>query len=332
MPANRPISKDCRLTGVFRAHLCLNAIWQWEPRSTGTDDIPRRGRCLIVKTLLGIIGSPRRLGNSELLIKEIYRQLPEGWNLKLLRISDFALRPCKGCYQCLFGKMTCVQKDGFQTVLEAMVEADAYAVVAPAYMFGANASLKLLLDRGLSFCRHLDNLWGKPAVGAVLAGFPGLEGHSKLVVDGFIKFIMADHRGSEVIYAAMPGEVFLQDGGKEAAKRLAQALIEGKPQTAEDSWTPKCPLCGGDTFRFLDGTRIKCMLCSNEGTYEWEGEQLKVAVPLPDHAIFLTIEDARNHFAFLQGMKEKFLEKRKELKTVIDDYREEGTWIRPQSE
>lgn len=285
-----------------------------------------------MNTLLGIIGSPRRQGNSELLIKEIYRQLPEGWSLKLLRISDFNLRPCKGCYQCLFGKMTCVQKDDFSVVLEAMVRADAYAVVAPAYMFGANASLKLLLDRGLSFYRHIDDLWGKPAVGAVLAGFLGLEGYSKLAVDGFIRFIMAEHRASEVIYAAMPGEVFLQEEGKRAAKRLAQSLVAEERTPAETPGTPTCPLCGGDTFRFFDKTKMKCMLCSSEGTYEWEGEHLKVLVPPPPHPVLFTIDDARNHLAFLQGMKEQFLAKRKELRAVIDDYRGEGTWIRPAGE
>lgn len=286
----------------------------------------------MVKTLLGLIASPRRLGNSELLVKEIYRQLPEGWSLRLLRISDFGIRPCKGCYQCLFGKMTCVQKDDFPLVLEALVQADAYAVAAPAYMFGANAALKLLLDRGLSFYRHLDDLWGKPAVGVVPAGFPGLEGYSKLMVDSFIRFIMADHRGSEVVYAALPGEVFLHEEGKQAAKRLARALITGRDEPMVHSSAPRCTLCGGDTFRFLDRTRIKCMLCSSEGTYSQDAEQLKVEMPPPQHPVFFTLQDARNHLAFLQGMKEQFLAKRKELKAVIQDYREEGTWIRPETQ
>ena len=286
----------------------------------------------MVKTLLGIIASPRRLGNSELIVKEIYRQLPDGWNLKMLRISDFGLCPCKGCYQCLFGKMTCVQTDGFSLVLEALVEADAYVVATPTYFLGANAALKLLLDRGLSFYRHMDDLWGKPAVGVVLAGFPGLEGYAKLMVDSFIKIIMAEHRGSEVVYAALPGEVFLNEEGKTAARRLAQALVAGRQELVEDSSGSRCPLCGGDTFRFLDSTRIKCMLCSSQGTCVWEGGQLKVHVPRPDHPLFLTIADVRNHLAFLQAMKDKFLTRRAELKVVIQGYREEGSWIRPTDE
>jgi len=32
-----------------------------------------------MKNLLGIVASPRKLGNSEIFIKELYRQLPVGW-------------------------------------------------------------------------------------------------------------------------------------------------------------------------------------------------------------------------------------------------------------
>ncbi|MEJ2716927.1 MAG: flavodoxin family protein [Deltaproteobacteria bacterium] len=283
----------------------------------------------MVKTLLGLIGSPRKLGNSELLVKEIYRHLPEGWELKLLRLPQLDIRSCKGCYQCLFGKMTCIQKDDFQLALDALVHADAYVVASPTYVFGANASLKRFLDRGLSFYRHVDALWGKPAVGAVIAGFPGLEGYAKLTVDSFIKFTLAEHRGSEVVYAALPGEIFLHDAGKEAAKRLASALISGKRASEDEPPAPRCQLCGGDTFRFVEGGRMKCMLCSHEGGYQWENEQLQIDIRRGKHPIFLTREDVKKHLEFLQGMKEKFAAERKQLKEVVSRYAEEGTWIRP---
>jgi multimeric flavodoxin WrbA len=283
----------------------------------------------MVKTLLGLIGSPRKLGNSELLVKEVHRQLPEGWELKLLRLPQLDIRPCKGCYQCLFGKMTCIQKDDFQLALDALVQADAYVVAAPTYVFGANASLKQFLDRGLSFYRHLDALWGKPAVGAVIAGFPGLEGYAKLTVDSFIKFTLAEHRGSEVVYAALPGEIFLQDTGKEVAGRLARALISGKSEPAEESSAPQCQLCGGDTFRFVGDGRAKCMLCSHDGGYQWEDDRLDIDIRRGEHPIFLTREDVEKHLAFLQGMKAKFVAQRKQLKEVVSQYADEGMWVRP---
>lgn len=282
-----------------------------------------------MKTLLGLLASPRKMGNSELMVKEIYRRLPAGWELNLLRIPEFCVKSCLGCYQCLFREGRCVQKDDFPVVLEAMVQADAYAVAAPTYLFGTHASLKGLLDRGLTFSGHLDRLWGKPAVGVVLAGLDGMEGYAKLMLDSFIKFSLADHRGSEVVYAALPGEVFLSEEGKQTAQRLALALTEGAADRGVDSRIPRCTLCGGDTFRFLENGHVRCMVCSSKGGYVWENDALHIETVRGDHAVFLSYEDAANHFAFLRGMKDKFIAKRKQLKAATRDYHDVGEWITP---
>jgi hypothetical protein len=225
--------------------------------------------------------------------------------------------------------MKCVLKDDFAIALEALVQADAYVLAAPTYVLGANASLKRFLDRALTFYGHIDELWGKPAVGIVVAGYPGLDGYTKLQVDSFIAFSMADHRGSEVVYAALPGEVFTQGAGKEAARRLAEALVAEKSDTRSASTIPTCTQCGGDTFRFLDDVRLKCLLCSSEGTYSWTEGRLQTNIPRPEHPLFLTYEDAKNHLAFLQGMKDDFLARRKELKEFVRPYSGDGVWIRP---
>ena len=182
----------------------------------------------MVKNLLGIVCSPRKFGNSELFIKELYRQLTGDWNLRLMRLPELDIRPCKACYQCLFGEMRCPQDDDFPKALQALVESDAYVVAAPTYLLGPNASLKRFLDRGLAFYAHLDKLWGKPAVGVAIAGIKGMEGYSKLAVESFVRLALGELRGAAVIYGALPGEIFLDNGGVAAAQHLAQALLEGK--------------------------------------------------------------------------------------------------------
>ena len=168
----------------------------------------------MTKTLLGIVASPRKFGNSELFIKELYLQLEGQWELQLIRLPDMDIRPCKACYQCLFDQEKCPQQDDFNLVLETLRQADAYVVAAPTYLLGANASLKRFLDRGLSFYAHIDRLWGKPAVGVAIAGIEGMEGCTKLNVESFIRLTMGDLRGSDVVYGALPGEIFLRPGGK----------------------------------------------------------------------------------------------------------------------
>lgn len=282
-----------------------------------------------MKTLLGLIGSPRKMGNSELLVKEVHRQLPDGWELKLLRFSEFDIKPCIGCYQCIYGNMKCVLKDDHAMALDALIQADAFVLAAPAYFLGANSSVKRFLDRSMSLYRHIDQLWGKPAVGIVVAGMRGQEGYAKLQVDSFIKCSMANHCGTETVIGALPAEVLIEHHGRDAAKKLADALVAEKSESGCVSTIPTCTQCGGDTFRFLDTGRLKCMLCSSEGSYFWGGERLQVSIPRPEHPLFLTCEDAKNHLAWLQGMKEKFLERRKELKAAAGGYSEDGQWIRP---
>jgi multimeric flavodoxin WrbA len=277
------------------------------------------------KVLLGISCSPRKLGNCELFIKEIYRQLGDGWELRLARLPELDIRPCKACYLCLFDQMRCPQEDDFSAVLDELANADAYVVAAPAYLLSANGSLKKFLDRGMQFYAFIDRLWGKPAVGVAIAGIEGMEGSTKLNVESFIKMTMGDLRGSAVVYGALPGETLLHSGNRESAARLAESLAAPVKTSQPD--VARCPLCGGDTFRFLPGGAVRCMLCSGSGEYDWKDNRFEFRIQPGEHPLFLSREDAVRHAEWLRGMKEKFLERKKELKGVIKNYLGVGTVI-----
>jgi multimeric flavodoxin WrbA len=280
-----------------------------------------------MKTLLGIIASPRKLGNSELFVRELYRQLHDTWELKLVRLPDLDIRSCRGCYKCVVEGKMCPQKDDFQLVLDALIRADAYVVAAPTYLLGPHSSLKRFLDRGLNFCNDVDDLWGKPAVAVAVAGKKGMEGYTKLAVESFVRVILGDLRGSAVVYGALPGEIFMENDTKEIAKRLAYALIHGKE---EEHDIPVCPLCGGDTFRFLPNNEIRCMLCSSAGSYDWKDDHLICHMTLgQNHPGFLRYESAKRHGDVLKEMKANYRSKAKELKAITQQYTQEVVWIRP---
>ncbi len=277
-----------------------------------------------MQSILALIGSPRRQGNSEIMAKEISRHLPGRHELNLLRLSDFNLAPCRGCYQCLF-KGRCPIEDDFETVAEAILAADAIILAAPAYFLGPNASLKRFTDRGLALYPHMESLWGKPAVAVGVAGIPGKEGYTLLGLENFLAMLFADIRARGMIYGALPGEIFLDEQNRETARDLATALWEGKqPPTS-----PCCPLCGGSTFRFLSHNRIRCMLCSNEGTLTTVAGKTQLHIQKSEHDLFLTREDALKHRDWLMAMKGRFQAHKVRLKTISQDYRREGRWVRP---
>jgi multimeric flavodoxin WrbA len=276
-----------------------------------------------LKNILGLVCSPRRLGNCELLIKEVSARLGTPHRLKLLRLPRFEIHPCNACYSCLETGQCCL-KDDLPAVLDAMCEADAIVLASPTYFLGPPACLKALLDRGLSFYSRGDALWGKPALGAVIAGIPGKEGYTKLGVESLLKCLLADIRASGVFYGALPGEI-LQDGANlERIAELAASLEEGN-----DASQGLCPVCGGDTFRFLSPSRVRCMLCSNEGEAHVTEDGIAFAVRPGEHEIFTDRDTALRHADWLRGMKERFRDKKRELLSLSKKYKDLGEWIEP---
>jgi hypothetical protein len=210
-------------------------------------------------------------------------------------------------------------------VLNALAEADAYVVAAPVYLLSANGSLKKFLDRGLQFYAFVDRLWEKPAAGVAIAGLEGMEGSTKRDVESFVKLALGDLRGSAVVYGALPGEALLSSANRETAAELARAILD--PAKRVSPVVPVCPLCGGDTFRFLPDGRARCMLCSGSGPWEWSKESLGFHIEPGKHPLFLSKDDVNRHAQWLRGMKEKFLERREELKAVVKEYLGVGTFI-----
>lgn len=272
--------------------------------------------------VLALIGSPRRLGNCEIMAKEISRHLTIPHELKLLRLPDANLAPCRGCYRCLV-KGRCHIDDDFTVVTEAILDADALILISPTYFLGPNASLKSFTDRGLALYPHIESLWAKPAVAVGIAGIPGKEGYTMLGLENFLTMLFADIRARQMVYGALPGEIFLNGHNRKIARKMAMALCEG----VSEPLAPHCPLCGSTTFRFIDQDRVRCMLCSNEGTFSVSNGETRFDIHKDDHDLFLTREDALAHREWLLSMKDRFLKHKDALKRISNAYRTDGTWV-----
>jgi len=277
-----------------------------------------------VQTILGIVGSMRKLGNCEITIKEISRRISGSHRLDLLRLPEFDIAPCRGCYTCLI-KDKCIIDDDHSRVTEALLEADMLIVAAPTYFLGPAAIFKRFTDRGLCLYPHLEALWGKPAVVVGIAGIPGKEGYTLLGLENFARMLFADVKMAKIVCGALPGEVLLEKENRHTAEALAAAL-EGEPSFPEEQG---CPLCGSRTFRFLEHNQVRCMLCSNTGTVSLEAGVPRFQMRRSEHEFFLTRKDALEHKQWLIGMKSRFLEHKQALKQISLDYRRDGDWIRP---
>ncbi len=267
-----------------------------------------------MKRVLGVIGSPRKLGNCELTVKETAARLPEPASLSMVRLVDKDIRPCKACYRCLMGE--CPIQDDFRMVLDAIASADGVIVAAPVYLLGAHSSLQRFLDRGLQFWKRLDDLAGKPAVGIALAGVKDGEGASLLGVENFIRAMGMEVKGRAVIHAALPGEALLSEEGKLTTARMADALFSPE---ATQAGNPSCTECGGTYFEFRGGNRVFCLLCGASGSVSPDGETIRLETHPPAHS-WRGPAARKAHGEWLIGMKEKDLRERDRLKEVARVY------------
>jgi len=184
--------------------------------------------------------------------------------IAVLRLTDFTLKPCMGCYRCLNPEHRCQVKDDLYFILQAMTEYDHVIFSIPTYVLGPVGQFKLLADR-LACMSGLYPAFGKiNAVSAVFGGIEGWRGVTQAMVNAVIRMMGFRLKGSAFIEAALPGES-LDEAHLPVAKGLAEALCD-QNSTFFPTKTLLCPSCGSDLF-FVQDRRLICALCDSAGEY-----------------------------------------------------------------
>ena len=99
---------------------------------------------------IAINGSPRKGGNTEILLKQALAPLAAaGWETEFIQLGGTDIRGCQACYTCFKKKNAqCSQTDDiFNSCFEKMVAADAILLGSPTYFTDVSAEMKALLDR-----------------------------------------------------------------------------------------------------------------------------------------------------------------------------------------
>ncbi len=96
---------------------------------------------------IGIVGSPRKDGNTEILTRHTLKAIEEeGLDTELIRLAGLDIRPCDACRICREGGPCPIDDDLFP-IYTKMKEADAVILASPVYFGSATALLKALMDR-----------------------------------------------------------------------------------------------------------------------------------------------------------------------------------------
>ena len=96
---------------------------------------------------IGIVGSPRKGGNTELYTSHTLEALAEeGIDIELIRLAGLDIRPCNACMVCK-KEETCPIKDDLLPLYARMKEADAIILSSPVYFGVATGLMKAFTER-----------------------------------------------------------------------------------------------------------------------------------------------------------------------------------------
>lgn len=121
-----------------------------------------------------LCGSPRKNGNTDLLVKAFVEGAELHHDVKVFAVSDMKVNPCIGCNSCFKREDgSCFQQDDMLKVYERLMETEILVIASPVYFYGISSQLKAVVDR---FHTPMRNSFPVRKMALILAGAAELPG------------------------------------------------------------------------------------------------------------------------------------------------------------
>jgi multimeric flavodoxin WrbA len=174
--------------------------------------------------VLGIVCSPRKGGNTEILVQEALASAQAcSAETELVTVWDKDIRPCDGCLSCeKTGK--CHIKDDVQEIYPKLIAADGIVWGTPVYFWSATAQAKMLIDRSYALYTNNNQLASK--VSGVIS--VGASLGNVAVWNLFNTFFSVHHMLSTDFvygYARNKGDVRKDKHAMQAARELGRQMV-----------------------------------------------------------------------------------------------------------
>ena len=97
--------------------------------------------------VIGIVGSPRRQGNTEIIVSHILGAIDEeSIDTELVRLAGLDIKPCNACMLCQKQEQ-CSIKDDMWPIYLKMKESDGIILASPVYFHAATGLMKAFIER-----------------------------------------------------------------------------------------------------------------------------------------------------------------------------------------
>jgi multimeric flavodoxin WrbA len=172
-------------------------------------------------------GSPRKDGNTTILINHVLRELEkEGVETELVQLSGKEIRGCIACYKCFENKdqRCAVKNDIANECIEKMIGAEGILLGSPVYFTDVTAEMKALIDRAGFVSRANGGMYKNKVSAAVVALRRSGSMHT---LDTMNHFFLAGEMiivGRGIGIGRDKGEVEKDEEGMQAVKALGQRM------------------------------------------------------------------------------------------------------------
>ncbi len=192
--------------------------------------------------ILGIVGSPSKEGNTEILVAESPAAAQEaGAEVEMLTIADKNIAPCDGCESCRVTRK-CKINDDMQEIYAKLSAADGIIFGTPVYFWTVTAQMKALMDRTYSYLpgRRLRNKvagmivvarrTGTSTTFSTLYNFINLHrmipASNALALAGEEEMEPEGRGGGAIVYGSKKGDARQDKMGMDEARALGRTVVK----------------------------------------------------------------------------------------------------------
>lgn len=170
--------------------------------------------------VLGVVGSPRKGGNTEILVDEVLRGAGDaGSKVEKVFLNDLEIKPCQAaCSDYCEERGDCRIDDDMSPLYRRLHECEVIVLGTPVYWYGPSAQFKAFMDRWFAIAhpKYVHKMRGKKFI--LIAPF---EESDASTADPLVGMIM---KSVNYLEAELSGKLLVTAGEKGAVKQNLEAM------------------------------------------------------------------------------------------------------------
>jgi multimeric flavodoxin WrbA len=176
--------------------------------------------------ILGISGSPRKDGNTDIAVKLVLAIIKETLldvETEFLQITDYNIKYCKGCRYCIAHVECIIKDDDLELLVGKMHGVNLLLFGAPIYWYGPPGVFKNFIDRTHAFYPDDTRFKDKKIAVITVAADSGFSSHEKIM--SWMEYYGADYINWTRLFAREKGEIAKKSDEMEKLRVFASDLV-----------------------------------------------------------------------------------------------------------